>query len=77
MEMVIKRVNHVQELSRKQGWKDRKTALREIIYLANLTRPTAEKAYDGDTDLSMDTVEKLAALFNVTKEQVLESKISN
>ena len=69
----ITRINHVRQLCDKRGW-DRKTALREITYHANVTRPTAERAYNGETELELDTIEKLAALFGVTKEEVLESR---
>lgn len=69
----ITRINHIKSLCKRKGW-DRKTFVREAIYHAILSRPTAEKAYDGDTDLSMDTVERIARLFGVQKDEVLESK---
>lgn len=69
----VTRINHVKELCARKGW-SKQIALREIIYHGNVTRNTAEKAYNGDTDLSLDTVEKLAALLGATKEEVLESR---
>lgn len=70
----IVRVNHVKELCKRMGWVDRRTAIRELVYNANVTIPTAIKAYDGNTDLGIDTVERLALVFGVTKEEVLESR---
>ena len=70
----ITRVSHVRKLCDKAGWKDRKQAIRELMYRANITRNTAEKAYEGSTELDLDTVEKLAAAFKVSKDSVLESR---
>ena len=70
----IKRVNHVARLCSKRnlnraGW------LREAQYYLKLARNTALKAYDGDTDLSLDVVERIAIYFHVTKDDVLETVI--
>lgn len=72
-EKKITRINHVRQLCDKRGW-DRLTALREITYHAFVTRVTAERAYNGSTELKLDTVEKLAALFGVTPQDVLETR---
>ena len=68
----IKRINHVAELCKKKGW-TKIRFVREAEYHTHISDTTLEKAYDGETDLSMLTVERLAKLFNVTKDDILES----
>jgi hypothetical protein len=43
------------------------------MYHTTVSQRTAERAFDGETELSMDTVEQLARLFDVSKDEVLES----
>jgi hypothetical protein len=68
----IKRINHVAALCKKKGW-SKQQFIREAMYHTLISDTTLEKAYAGETDLSMDTTEQLAKLFNVTKDEVLES----
>jgi hypothetical protein len=68
----IKRINHVAELCKQRGW-SKQQFIREGMYHTLISDTTLEKAYRGDTDLSMDVTEQLAKLFNVTKDEVLES----
>lgn len=68
----IKRVNHVAALAKKKGW-NKNQFVREAMYQVEVSQRTAERAFDGELDLSMDTVERLAWMFGVTKEDVLES----
>jgi len=68
----IKRINHIAELCKKKGW-NKVRFVREATYHTHISDTTLEKAYDGETDLSMLTVERLAKLFNVTKDEILES----
>lgn len=68
----IKRINHVAALCKKKGW-SKTRFVREAMYHTTYSDTTLEKAFAGDTDLSMGLVEQLAKLFNVTKDEVLES----
>jgi hypothetical protein len=68
----IKRINHVSALCKKKGW-SKNQFIREAMYHTLVSDRTLEKAYEGETELSMDTVEQLAKLFNVSKDEVLES----
>jgi len=68
----VKRINHVAELCRKKGW-DKKQFIRQAMYYTTISDRTLEKAYDGETKLDMNTVENLAQLFDVSKDEVLES----
>jgi hypothetical protein len=68
----IKRINHVKELAKKKGW-SKQQFIREGMYHTLISDRTLEKVYDGETELSLDVVERLAKLFNVTKDEVLES----
>ena len=70
----IKRINHVAKLCKKNSL-SRADWLREAQYHLRLARNTALKAYDGDTDLSLDVVEKIAFYFEVSKDEVLETVI--
>lgn len=68
----IKRINHVKELCKKEGW-DKDMFIRQGMANTKCSFRTLFRAYDGETELSMDTVEQLARLFDVTKDEVLES----
>jgi hypothetical protein len=68
----IKRINHVAELCKKKGW-NKTRFVKEAVYHTDFSDTTLEKAFAGETDLSMGLVEQLAWLFGVTKEEVLES----
>jgi len=68
----IERINHVAALCKKKNW-TKNQFVREGMYHTNISDTTLEKAFAGETDLSMDTVEQLAKLFDVTKDEVLES----
>jgi hypothetical protein len=71
-ELNITRKNHVAKLSKKKGW-DREQFIREALYHTRISQRTLERAFDGEIELSMITVEQLAMLFNVKKDEVLES----
>lgn len=71
-EMNITRKNHVAKLAKVKGWK-RDQFIREALYHTRISQRTLERAFDGELELSMITVEQLAKLFNVTKDEVLES----
>lgn len=68
----IERINHVATLCKKKGW-DKDMFIREGMHKTTCSFRTLFRAYDGETELSMDTVEQLAKFFNVTKDEVLES----
>jgi hypothetical protein len=68
----IKRINHVAELCKKKGW-SKIRFVKEAVYHTDYSDTTLEKAFAGETDLSMGLVEQLAMLFDVTKDEVLES----
>jgi Cro/C1-type helix-turn-helix DNA-binding protein len=68
----IQRINHVERLCRDNKW-DKKRFMKEAVYHTDISDTTLEKAYAGETDLSMNVVEQLAKLFDVTKDEVLES----
>ena len=70
--MKIKRKNHVAALCDKKGW-GKQQFIREAMYHTLISDRTLEKAFDGETELSLDTIEQLARLFKVTKDEVLES----
>jgi hypothetical protein len=71
-EMNITRKNHVAKLAKAKGW-NRAQFIREARYQTLVSDRTLERAYDGEIDLSLITVEQLAKLFNVTKDEILES----
>ena len=71
-EKEIKRINHVAELCDNIGW-DKNNFIREGMHKTTCSFRTLFRAYDGEKELSMDTVEQLAKLFNVTKDEILES----
>jgi len=68
----IERINHVAELCKGRGW-DKDKFIREGMHKTTCSFRTLFRAYDGEKELSMDTVEQLAKLFNVTKDEILES----
>jgi hypothetical protein len=68
----IKRINHVAELCKKKGW-GKQQFIREAMYHTFISDRTLEKIFDGATTMDVDTLELLAMLFNVTKEDILES----
>jgi plasmid maintenance system antidote protein VapI len=72
MEVTYK--NHVPELlkARKMNWK---TFKREAYIKTGLTEPTLSKAFKNKTDLTLETVAKLAHFFGVSMEEVLEPVI--
>lgn len=70
--MEIKRINHVAALCKKKDWSKHKF-IKEAQYQVELSQRTAERAFDGELELSMDTVERIAKLLKVTKDEVLES----
>jgi len=71
-EKEIERINHVAELCADRGW-NKNYFIREGMHKTTCSFRTLFRAYDGEKELSMDTVEQLAKLFNVTKDEVLES----
>jgi hypothetical protein len=72
VDLNIKRKNHVKQLCKAVDW-NRSRFVREAFYQVGLSPRTAERAFDGELDLSMETVERLAKMFNVTKDEILES----
>jgi hypothetical protein len=72
LDLGITRKNHVKKLCKGKDW-NRSRFVREAFYQVGLSPRTAERAFDGELDLSMETVERIAKMFDVTKEQVLES----
>jgi len=68
----IKRINHVVDLCKARGW-NKQQFVREAMYHTLISNRTLEKAYEGEIKLDLDTVEQLAKLFNVTKDEVIES----
>lgn len=68
----IVRINHVAELAEAEGW-DKDLFIRKGMNGTTCSFRTLFRAYDGETELSMDTVEQLAKLFNVSKDEILES----
>jgi len=71
-EMNITRKNHVSKLAKAKGW-NRARFIREARYQTMISERTLERAYDGELDLSLITVEQIAKLFGVSKDEVLES----
>lgn len=68
----IKRINHVATLCKKKGW-DKDMFIRKGMNETTCSFRTLFRAYDGEILLSMETVEQLSKMFNVTKDEVLES----
>lgn len=68
----IKRINHIAELCEAKGW-GKQQFIREAMYHTLISDRTLEKAYNGELKLDLDTIEQLAKLFNVTKDEILES----
>jgi len=72
MEMAIVRVNHYPEIAKRKGW-TRKEAIRQAVFGARLSWPTAAKWADGSTEVELDSLERMAIWLNVKKDQLLES----
>lgn len=71
----VTRVNHIQDLCRKQKPPmDKKAFVHECGYATRISRTTLEKAYNGAVELDYDVIEKIAWFFGVDVDQVLESK---
>ncbi len=68
------RINKVKRLADEKGW-SRPKFLLELQYNTGLSRTTLSKAYDGATDLDLDTIIKLAKFFGVQFKDVLEIKL--
>ena len=66
--------NHVAELAKKKGL-TKSRFLVEAQYHTDISRTTLLKAYDGATDLSLETVIELAKFFGVQFKDVLEIKL--
>lgn len=69
----VSRINHIAELCRKNKM-SRKDFIYDVGGKMRISRPTLEKAYDGSTDLDLAVVEKIALYFNVSPQDVLETK---
>jgi DNA-binding phage protein len=68
------RINKVAKLAEGRGW-SRPKFLIEAQYHTGISRTTLQKAYDGATDLSLETVVELAKFFGVQFKDVLEIKL--
>lgn len=68
------RINKVARLADAMGW-SRPKFLIEAQYHTGMSRTTLQKAYDGATDLDIDTVVSLAKFFGVQFKDVLEIKL--
>jgi DNA-binding phage protein len=68
------RINKVAKLAEARNL-TRPRFLIEAQYHTGISRTTLQKAYDGETDLSLDTVVKLAKFFGVQFKDVLEIKL--
>jgi DNA-binding XRE family transcriptional regulator len=66
--------SHVAELAEKRGYNKSKF-LAAAEHLTGISRNTLIKAYDGATDLDIQTVIKLAQFFGVQFKDVLEIKL--
>ena len=66
--------NHVAKLATARGLSKSRFVV-EAQYHTGISRTTLLKAYEGDTDLSMETVIKLAQFFGVQFKDVLEIKL--
>jgi transcriptional regulator with XRE-family HTH domain len=58
--------------ARKMEWK---TFRREAYIKTGLTEPTLAKAWRGDTDLTLESVAKLASFFGVSLGDVMETRV--
>jgi DNA-binding phage protein len=66
--------NHVAELAAKKGYNKSKF-LAAAEHLTGISRNTLQKAYEGSTELSIETVIGLAQFFGVQFKDVLEIKL--
>ena len=71
--MRITRINHTPKIIKKLGW-SRTKFIREAQYKAELSWPAAAKFADGRTDVNLESLERIAAMLNVGKDDVLETK---
>ena len=71
--MVVSRINHFPEIAQKKKW-DRPEAIRQLMYHCKLSWPTAAKWADGDTDVDLAGLERIAAWLSVSKDELLETK---
>jgi DNA-binding XRE family transcriptional regulator len=70
----VKLTNHVKELAEKKGY-SKSQFLAAAEHLQGISRNTLQKAYEGSTELSLETVIKLAQFFGVQFKDVLEIKL--
>jgi transcriptional regulator with XRE-family HTH domain len=68
------RINKVAKLAEGKGL-TRPRFLIEAQYKTGISRTTLSKAYNGETDLDIETVIKLAQFFGVQFKDVLEIKL--
>lgn len=71
--MSIVRINHVPQIIKKRGM-TRSQFIKEAQYHADISWPTAAKIADGETDIQLDTLERLAAWLGLSKDDILESR---
>jgi DNA-binding XRE family transcriptional regulator len=74
VESKAKITNHVAELAEKRGYKKSKF-LAAAEDQTGISRTTLSKAYDGATDLSIETVISLARFFGVQFKDILEIRL--
>ena len=74
MQVEIKRVNHFPDIMKQNGW-DREEAIRQSMYHARLSWPSAAKWADGETDVDLITLERMAAWLKLGKDDLLETKL--
>jgi hypothetical protein len=72
--MRITRINHTPKIIKKLGW-NRTKFIREAQYKAELSWPAAAKYADGRTDVDLTSLERVAALLNVGKDDILETRV--
>lgn len=74
--MKITRINHTPKIIKKLGW-SRRQFIRAAISKAELSWPSADKYARGRTDVDLTSLERVAALLNVGKDDVLETKMTD
>jgi len=65
-------VSHVQKLAAERGWTDREFHGR--AYAEGLSFETAVKLWNGDTNITTTTWQKLARVFDVSMGEVIEDR---
>lgn len=65
------RKNYVPKILKEIGW-DQDKFLREAYYHERIARNTALKVFKGETDIELDTVEKVCVLLKRPLSQVFE-----